>query len=31
VHNPEGIVFHIGEMLIVADDLERLYFFDAPQ
>ena len=30
VHNPEGIVFNKGEMLIAADDLERLYFFKQP-
>lgn len=30
VHNPEGIVFHNGKMLLVADDLERLYFFNQP-
>lgn len=27
VHNPEGIVFHDSKMHIVADDLERLYYF----
>lgn len=31
VHNPEGIVFENGQMLIVADDLERLYFFSEPK
>jgi len=30
VHNPEGIVFNNGKMLIVADDLERLYYFNHP-
>lgn len=30
VHNPEGIVFHNNLMLIIADDLERLYFFNKP-
>ncbi len=30
VHNPEGIVFHRGKMLIAADDLERLYYFNQP-
>jgi uncharacterized protein YjiK len=30
VHNPEGIVFHKEKMLIVADDLERLYYFTQP-
>jgi uncharacterized protein YjiK len=31
VHNPEGIVFNGQEMLIVADDLERLYRFNHPE
>jgi uncharacterized protein YjiK len=30
VHNPEGIVFHNNLMLIISDDLERLYFFNKP-
>jgi uncharacterized protein YjiK len=31
VHNPEGIVFNGKEMLIIADDLERLYRFNHPE
>lgn len=31
LHNPEGIVFNGKEMLIVADDLERLYRFNHPE
>ncbi len=31
VHNPEGIVFKDKEMLIIADDLERLYRFNHPE
>lgn len=31
VHNPEGIVFNGKQMLIIADDLERMYFFNNPE
>ena len=30
VHNPEGIVFFKDKMLIISDDLERLYYFIFP-
>lgn len=30
VHNPEGIAMYNNQMLLVADDLERLYFFNQP-
>ncbi len=30
VHNPEGIAFHDGKMLILSDDMERLYYFNQP-
>lgn len=31
VLNPEGIAFHNNQMMILSDDLERMYFFSHPE